>query len=379
MALTGLLEDNPLFLPVLLYATVYILATLLSLDRLLSFWGLSTSLGTVTVLSAMVFFLLIASAFRSKVQVDRLIAALLVGSVPVSIYGWVQYLGLDPLNWSTTLLTSVHSTVGYSLFLGAYLAMVTPFTLSRIIDVQSSNRKHLFPYILILILQIGCLIFTFARGAWLGLMGGCLLFLLLLAYRWRKWRLIVFSAIALIAGSYIFFSMNKGWILPPPGKPEGLSDTLVVQTRAISNNERIMLWRYTLPMIPNRFLLGYGPETFSIAFWQYYSPKSYPELAGFRPWDPHNLTLYHLTATGILGLLAFLWILTKFFKTALAALQYGAERHTEILAAAILSSATAFLIQAQFNPIAVVPMVVFWIVLALSVSINRWKETVHRA
>lgn len=379
VALTELSADNPLLLPVLVYAVVYILASFLSIDRLLSFWGLSTRLGTVTVLSSMIFFLLISSAFRSKIQVDRFISVLLVGSVPVSIYGWVQYIGLDPLNWTTTLLTPVHSTVGYSLFLGAYLAMVIPFTLSRIVDIQRYRWTRKLLYILILVLQIGCLLFTFARGAWLGLIGGCLLFLLILAHRWRKRSFIIFSVIVLIAGAFIFVYMNKSWVVPPPSKPEGLSDALVVQARAISNNERIVLWTRALPMIPQRFLLGYGPETFPTAFRLYYPPESFPELTKFRPWDPHNLILYHLTATGVLGLLAFLWILVRFFKITLSALQSESGRHTEIMAAAIIGSAMAFLIQAQFNPSAIVPMVVFWIVLALGASAYRWTSTVHHA
>jgi putative inorganic carbon (HCO3(-)) transporter len=317
------------------------------------------------------FFLLLASALRSSAQVDRLITALLVGSVPVAIYGWVQYFGLDPLDWSTTSLTPVHSTVGYSLFLGAYLVIVIPFTLSRILGGEADGRKRPFPYIFILVLQIMCLLFTLSRGAWLGLLGGSLLFLWLLAYRWRKRSLIIFSVIVLIAGSYLFISMNKGLVMPPLSEQKGLSDALVVQARKVSNNERMMLWINTVPMISRRYFLGYGPETYSTAFWLYYPQESFPELARFHPWDPHNIILYHLTATGVLGLLAFLWVLARFYRNTLTALQRGADRRTEIMAAAILSSTTAFLIQAQFNPNAIVPMALFWLVLALGVSIYR--------
>jgi O-antigen ligase len=183
--------------------------------------------------------------------------------------------------------------------------------------------------------------------------------------------LFIFSVIVLIAGSYLFISMNKSLVVAPLTEQNGLIDALVVQARKVSNNVRMMLWIKTLPMISPRYLLGYGPETYSIAFWRYYPPESFPELARFRFWDPHNIFLYQLTATGVLGFLAFLWILVGFYKITLTALQRGVDRRTGIMVAAILGSTTAFLIQAQFNPNAIVPVALFWLVLALGVSIYR--------
>jgi putative inorganic carbon (HCO3(-)) transporter len=371
LALVKWFTDNPLLLPVLLYAGVYIMASLVSIDPRRSFWGISTRHGTVTVLSTVLFFLLIASALRTSAQVDRVITALIVGSVPVAIYGWVQYFGLDPFDWTTPSLSPVHSTVGYSLFLGAYMAMVIPFTLFRILGGQSDGQKRPFPYILILVLQIMCLLFTLSRGARLGLLGGCMLFLWLLAYRWRMRSLFIFSVIVLIAGSYLFISMNKSLVVAPLTEQNGLIDALIVQARKVSNNVRMMLWIKTLPMISRRYLLGYGPETYSIAFWRYYPPEAFPKLARFHFWDPHNIFLYQLTATGVLGFLAYLWILVGFYKITLTALQRGVDRRTGIMVAAILGSTTAFLIQAQFNPNAIVPVALFWLVLALGVSIYR--------
>lgn len=374
LTLTEWFTDNPLLLPVLMYTVVYILASIVSMDPWRSFWGLSTSNGAITVLSTVLFFLLIARVLQNSIQIDRLITALLVGSVPVAIYGWLQYFGLDPLEWTTTSISPVHSTIGYSLFLGAYLDIVIPFTLFRILGGEAHGPKRPLPYIFILILQIMCLLFTLSRGAWLGVLGGCLLFFGLLAYRFRMRKLIIISVVVLIVGSYFFISMNKGLVIPPLGVQNGLSDTIVVQSREISNNERIMLWIYTLPMISRRYLIGYGPETYSIAFWLYYPPENFPQLSRLHPWDPHNIILYHLTATGVLGFLTFLWVLIIFYKITFTALKRMTDPRRGIMAAAILSSTTGFLIQAQFNPNAMVPMALFWIVMALGVSIYRWES-----
>lgn len=104
--------------------------------------GGSTSLGAVNVLSLVLLFLLAASALRSHRQMERLVSALIVGSVPVALYGWVQVLMWDPLDWSGGSLSPVHSTAGYSLYLGAYLAMVIPFTLVRTVSGSTTDSKR---------------------------------------------------------------------------------------------------------------------------------------------------------------------------------------------------------------------------------------------
>jgi O-antigen ligase len=376
-ALAALWKHTPLFLPAFLYAIVYLLATATSMSPYISFWGLSTRHGTITILCQVLFFLLLTTAVRSRVQVERIITALLLGSVPVALYGWVQYLGLDALKWSTSSISPVLSTLGRSLFLGSYLAMVIPFTLSRIVAGRSKGRPYPLPYILILILQITCLLFTMARGAWLGFLGACLLFLGLLAYRNWSRKLLLIAITVLITGSCLFMALNRSKIFLPPDYAKELSATQVVQGRLSSNNFRLTGWRYTLALVPQRYLLGYGPETFTTAFETYYPRASYPQLTMLHYWDPHNMILSHLVETGLLGLLTFSWLLVRFYKTTLVAFRRSREWPLEVTAAAILSSATAFIIQAQFNPNVIVLTALFWLLLALGVAVYRLGPAGH--
>lgn len=368
--------DNPLLLPSLVFAIVYLVATYFSIDPVVSFWGLSTKQGTLTVLSIIVFFTLLVTGIRSKEQVDRLITSLILGSIPVAIYGGVQFLGFDPLVWVTGSISNVHSTLGYSLTLAAYLAMIIPFTLSRMIGQWGEMGNRTWAYLTIILLQVSCLFFTLARGAWLGLLVGCLLFFLLLAYRWQRRVLISLSTMVLIAGVLIFLLLNTGWRTSTLINTNWSSDISIIQARALSNNERLAVWRYTLPMIVERPLIGYGPETFSAAFWSYYPYESFQELESLNPWDAHNIILNYLTAIGILGFLTFIWIIIRFYRLTLISLQHSEDRRKQVIVAAIIGSVTAFLIQVQFNPIAFVPLVLFWFLLALGIVVARdhWEE-----
>ena len=372
----GLRTNNPLALPALIYAAAYALATVTSINPQLSLWGSRDNpQGTITVLSVVVFFLLIANALWTREQLDRMITAILLGSIPVAVYGLSQYLGLDPLDWITDSVSPVLSTMGRSNFLGSYLAMVTPFTLARIVIRRGGGAA--LRYTLILVLQVTCLLLTLARGAWLSFLGGSLVFLWLLARRWHSWALLAISIMALLIGVWLFVSMNNiglpQWAMHKTANmPQG-SEPSFAELRMASVEARITIWKSTLSLIPARWLLGYGPETFATVF----SSRYPPELARFEGPDvmvddPHNLILDQLSATGIVGLLAFLCVIVGFYRVLLGTFSRGIDRPTEATLAAIMGSATAFLIQAQFNPDVIVLVALFWLVLGLGMVVHRW-------
>ncbi len=367
----NLLNENPLLAPVLVYLTVLTAATLASINRGTSWSGPTTGQGLLGFASLATFFFMVTTAVRRLEQIDRLINMILVGSVPVTLYGWAQYLGFDPLIWSSKSLSPVHSTLGYSLYLGAYLSMVIPFTLARILDARQSGWRRSYPYVLILAAQVACLMFTLARGAWLGMLGSVLLFLWLLARQWHRRTLLALSGAILVLGSALFLWMNRGWVIPPPEHVVQIPDRQIAGTRLFSNNQRTLLWIYTLPMIRERPLLGYGPDTYAAAFSQHYRSGSVLQLDRLFPWDPHSILLNHLIGAGILGLLALLWVVARFFRVTLGVLHAGADSRSVVLATALLSSAVAFLIQSQFNPSSIVQRMLFWLVLGLGVSLCR--------
>src|SRR5207247_1946615 len=118
----------------------------------------------------------------------RLITAALLSSLPVAFYGIMQHFGLDPITWSTqaeNIQERITSFAGNPIFLGAYLIMLVPFTIFRLVEQihrlsRNSARKteaefnrgallHTFGYAFLLCLQLLALLFTQSRGPWLGL------------------------------------------------------------------------------------------------------------------------------------------------------------------------------------------------------------------
>lgn len=362
--------DNPMALPALAYVAACVLATATSIAPQMSLWGPGDNpQGTITMLCAVVFFLLIADGLQTRTQFDRMVTAMILGSVPVAVYGLGQFFGLDPLPWITDSVSPVLSTLGRSNFLGAYLAMVVPFTLLRIADGSEDISR--IRYALVLALQIGCLWLTLARAAWFGFLGGALLFLGLLALRRRSRALWGIAVIVLFLGIWSYTAMNVT-ALPRWGQPaigaqseQGMS---FADLRVASVNARLTIWKTTLELVRGRWLLGYGPEQFTAVFMAHYPS----ELARFEgPQvvvnDPHNLFLDQLVAAGVIGLAALFSVLIAFYRLALTTLHRCTDRRSESALAAILGSVTAFVIQAQFNPDVIVLSALFWLILALGV------------
>lgn len=136
------LNRIPLALPALLYTLVFLVTTFTSVVPLTSFWGSYQRLqGTYTNLSYIGIFLLIVATLRRREQLERLITVTLLAGLTVAGYGMLQHFQLDPLPWRGDVITRVASTMGNSIFVAAYMIMVVPLALYRlIVSLHESQR-----------------------------------------------------------------------------------------------------------------------------------------------------------------------------------------------------------------------------------------------
>lgn len=342
------------------YAAAFLLATLAAADPRQSFLGEGPNPhGAITTLALVALFLLTVWAVRTRRQLERLVTALLLGTVPAVTYGLAQFLRLDPLRWIPVSGSPVHSTMGNTVYLGAYLAMAAPFTLARI--VGSAQRGHALRYGLILALQVGCLFLTCARGAWLGLIAGLLLFLGYLAWSRRSRGYLAASILVLAGGLALLPALSTIPTRLPQRQP------VPVGYRISSLYARLAIWEGTLSLVPDRPLLGYGPESYTAAFSARRPGRWDSHLrAGRIVDDPHNILLEHLVSAGVLGLVAFLAVIGAFYRLVGRALRARAPGSLTIAAAA--ASALAFLVSAQLNPDVITLSALFWLDLALAVA-----------
>lgn len=188
---------RPFVLPVFLLVVIYLLSTLFSVTPQVSLAGSYQRLqGTYTTLSYIVIFALIAATMRTRAQVQRVITAVIITSIPIAFYGMLQRFELDPLPWGGDTQRRIAGHMGNAIFIAAYLIMAVPPTLARIIDAftnilgdEELSYADVFRssiYIFTLAIQLLAIYWSSSRGPWLGLAVALFAFILILLVSLRS-------------------------------------------------------------------------------------------------------------------------------------------------------------------------------------------------
>ena len=338
------IRSVPLVFPTLLLAGVYLLSTLGSVTPRVSLWGSYQRLqGTYTTLAYLVLFFLILQHLRRQSQVRRLVSTVIVVSLPISVYGLIQHYGLDPLPWGGNVSARVAANMGNAIFVAAYLIMVVPLTLSRVVesfsailaDEETDWRDIILAvsYLFILAVQMMCVIFSKSRGPWVGLLAGLLFFVLLLAHV-RRWRIVTYACVTLaLMGSLFLVLLNL------PNTPLESLRALpyigrlgrVFETERGTGKVRVLIWEGAMQLIsshppieypsgqkdvlnPIRPLIGYGPESMYVVYNRFYPPDlAHYEARNASPDRSHNETFDALVTTGLIGFVVYMFLFASAF------------------------------------------------------------------
>jgi O-antigen ligase len=153
------------------------------------------------------------------------------------------------------------------------------------------------------------LLLTFSTGGWLGAIAGGLVVVGCLGHRRLLLRAGGLAVVALAAVS----GLAIGGVLPERLNP-------LRQTGGF----RLDLWQSSLEMVRDHPLLGIGLDNFAYVYPQFYlrpGAAAEPNLS-----HPHNWLLDVWLSLGVLGLIAFCWLLAQSWREARAALAANLNR-----------------------------------------------------
>lgn len=341
----------PLAVPVLAFAVVYVIATLFSLAPEISLFGSYQRMqGTFTTFSYLVLALSVAAHLRTRVQVERIVTAVVVTSLPIALYGLLQRNQLDPLPWGGETVERVTGHMGNAIFLAAYLIMAATLALGRLTQgfrallTQAAggalNVIRSAAYVFIFVIDAAAIWFTQSRGPQLGFALGLFFFFILIALHYRlRWLALTAVALGLIGGVFLGVLNVSNGPLSPLCEVQGVNRlcriAAEIEDRSGTGRVRVLIWTGVTELItPHaplenpitgadpwnvvRPLIGYGPETLHVAYNRFYPPElGTLESRNASPDRSHNETFDALATTGVLGLLAELTLFTGVFYYAL--------------------------------------------------------------
>jgi O-antigen ligase len=307
-------KRTPLDLPLLAFIGSAALSTVFAINRNVALFGTYDRWeGLLTIVTYGLVFWLTVQLLSGEADARGLTWSLLVSGYVIATVAILQSaFGLLGGGYflGTNNVIRADVTLANPDFLGIFLGMLLSVAFAKLISRRPVTTRVLAAN-LVVVLFLG-LLATFTRAAWIGAVVGVVVVLVLRRGRLRVWPLLI-SASVLIIGFAIIAGIAAA---RPSSAGSGIGPALIARIASIADlkagtsNERIATWGDTLPLIASRPIVGYGPDTFGLVYPQFQRVNQ-----NFVLWDkPHQDALGVAASQGVIGLLAYIWILVAFVR-----------------------------------------------------------------
>ncbi len=342
---------SPVNLFLNLFLIIYFISSLISYD-------INTSLNIgMLLLCFMLFYYVIINSIKAKTQIRVMIALFTAVGLLISCYGGYQYVFGGSFASSSfvdkelfeDITTRVSGTFDNPNVLGEYLLLIIPMCGAYFFSLEGF-RKKLFSLVALGIVGV-CLLLTYSRGCYLGVIIEATIFLLLINIRF---------ILLFIAGA-----ISLPFVLP---KSIMNRFTSIGNTEDSSTSYRISIWKGAIAMIKDHWYrpIGQGTKAFNHIY-PFYA------LNGVGAEHTHNLLLQIAVETSLFGLGAFLITIFRVFQSLLAGIKLTKDMEMKCFLIAFVSGLSGFMVQSVFdntwynNRI----VLVFWIFIALAISLKN--------
>lgn len=298
----------------------------------------------------------------------------------VSLYGVMQYLGIDPLTWGRLPFepNQAFSTYGNPNLLGGFLVMMLPIALG--LALTEKDYRWRIAYWSGFLLTVVCWIVAFTRGAWIG---GAVALLILAVAAWRLRTKLTKVDWSFAGGAAVLSALVV---------MRSLSSTSVVRnvwTRLVSILEfgegsaltRFQIWDAAWRATLDRPILGFGPDTFRLIF-PGYKPVEYVAAAGHVSVadNAHNYFLQLTSGIGIPGMFLlyglFITVAVLSFKTAFVRAD-GDTDNSRLILSAFWAAAAGYVVHLTFGLSVTGSTFLLWIVMAALMAPGARKVNVE--
>lgn len=278
------------------------LSTVFSADPSKSLFGtLERAFGFFNILHYGILLFVTTVALRANRQWNTFLAA----SVAISIYAAINLIG------PVLLAGYVPETIaGNPTFISAYLIFNIFFALYLFTQTDNKKLKILLGFIATM--QVAAVLLSNVRGAFVGLSAAGFFMIIYAMWRYKNIRL-------LLAGGLVIIFLIYGLLFINRGNPFLDKSFIVRRITNFSLNEetikaRFAMWKIALSGIKERPLLGWGRENYSLVFNMHFDP-SFDAAGVGEAWEDraHNVFFDELVNSGIVGLLAYLFVLIAIF------------------------------------------------------------------
>lgn len=344
--------------PVLAYVLAAAVSSVLSVHAHTSFFGQYRFYfsGFWSAASAACLYFVVSRSW-GRFGLERWQKTLLWAGAGVVLYAALQKSGWDPVLGHLGTQNRPISSLGSSVYLGHFLAMLLPLAASRLLLLRALGSRLLMGCFFLLTWYL--LLGAHSRGAWLGaLMALSVWVVLHRADLFRMKRL--FACAVLAAGALGTFGLGT---LGPQSLRERMG--VFLDPGEDSAATRLELWGMALRMM-REHPFGTGPDTFGLVS-PAYETLEFRRGAGTRrlATNAHNEALQAGVTMGAPGLAAYLW-LHAMLGISLWRRWRNCAVEEKPLWSGLLCSSLALWIPAQFNFHSLSTLTCFWTLMGVA-------------
>lgn len=289
------------------FAVIVLIADLLGMNPLRSIWSNFERMeGWMAIVHIWAYFIVLGSVFQEKKIWHKFFNVSLFVALLASIYGIFQLTGVADIHQGST---RIDASLGNAIYLAVYM-LFHIFISLYLLSVSWAKKQP----VKVWIYSISTLLFAFilfetgTRGTLIGLMGGGLVMLLILAIfdkAHKKIRIASGSIIVLTILLGILFYANKDATFIQNN--ETLRRMASISWQDTKTQARGFIWPMAVKGVfdsPKEAIIGLGQENFNYIFNENYEPRMWNQEQWFD--RAHSVFLDWLVAAGLLGLIAYL-------------------------------------------------------------------------
>lgn len=353
-----------------LFLCLVVLSTVNSVNKSTSMFGTTLRYEGLLTFTSYCSILVFSFRLLDSKQLEKIISRFVLVSILVSIYGILQHYFLDFLPRNLTKINYDRSFAFFDNpnFFGSYLVIMLMLSVSLFI---SGNNKisRVFSFIATCLTYIAML-FSGTRSAWVGVFFSMLFLTVFVVLKrrslWKRWGILLVSFVSIFL---LINTIEEGGYLNRLFS--SVSDPYKVMTKQSTGREgsnRIFIWEKSLPLIPQYFLLGSGPDTFKYIFPN--DTKETKEKFGDQKVDKaHNEYIQMAVTLGVPALLTYLLLVTVVLRKAFQAVKVVREKE-KIILYGLISAIFGYLVQAFFNISVVTVAPLYWSILGITFGIS---------
>jgi O-antigen ligase len=302
--------DQPLVIPLLAYLAITVIGITYT-ERLADGIGIANKVAglfLVYFMTSVVIDTVLDTDERSKL-IDNLIMIFIAGVLVLDMIGLLTYLGViaDRKFSLPVYPRHVHHIWFANINAVGVYAALSYFLFGP--ERHNPGRKALLK--VFLPLAAFSILFSISRTAWLGLIMSGLVLTYLYSPKKRAFFLVLGAVAAGSLLAYLFIPLVHDRV------DIGITDILQYAEgqRETSMGWRFLMWKGAFSMFLSNPVFGIGTGDYVVTMHRYIASGAYPEsLLQFN--QPHNMYLFSMATTGLVGLSALLSIFVSVFRFA---------------------------------------------------------------